>query len=48
MERVTGIGGVFLRASDPQALAEWYRANLGIPLDEGASYGTLVSAGAER
>jgi glyoxylase I family protein len=24
MEKVTGIGGVFFRARDPQALAAWY------------------------
>ncbi|MEV0648484.1 VOC family protein [Phytomonospora sp. NPDC050363] len=30
MERVTGIGGVFFRAADPEALAAWYEANLGI------------------
>ena len=30
MERVTGIGGVFFRATDPNALAEWYEQHLGI------------------
>lgn len=30
MERVTGIGGVFFRAKDPQALAAWYQEHLGI------------------
>lgn len=30
MEQVTGIGGAFLRARDPRALADWYRDNLGI------------------
>jgi predicted enzyme related to lactoylglutathione lyase len=29
-EQVTGIGGVFFRARDPQALAEWYERHLGI------------------
>jgi len=28
--RVQGIGGVFLYANDPAALAEWYRVHLGI------------------
>jgi len=30
MERVLGIGGYFFRAKDPEALAAWYEANLGI------------------
>ena len=30
MERATGIGGIFLRANDPTALARWYAANLGV------------------
>jgi catechol 2,3-dioxygenase-like lactoylglutathione lyase family enzyme len=30
MARVTGIGGIFFRARDPQALADWYRLHLGI------------------
>jgi predicted enzyme related to lactoylglutathione lyase len=28
--RVTGIGGLFFRARDPKALADWYRTRLGI------------------
>ena len=32
--RVTGIGGVFLRGRDHDALRAWYEANLGIPLSE--------------
>lgn len=37
MERATGIGGLFMRARDPKALAAWYEANLGVPTfnDEG-------------
>ena len=27
---VTGIGGLFFRAKDPQALAAWYAENLGV------------------
>ena len=34
MERVTGIGGVFLRARDPEALRAWYGSTLGIPISE--------------
>ncbi len=30
MERVTGIGGVFFRAKDPDALSAWYHQHLGI------------------
>ncbi len=32
MEKVNGIGGVFIRAKDPTALAAWYRDTLGIDL----------------
>lgn len=30
MKRVTGIGGIFFKARDPQALGEWYRQHLGL------------------
>ncbi|MDZ4368736.1 MAG: VOC family protein [Afipia sp.] len=30
MPRVTGIGGLFFRASDPGALSAWYETHLGI------------------
>jgi predicted enzyme related to lactoylglutathione lyase len=33
MKRVTGIGGVFFKASDPQALREWYRRHLGLEIE---------------
>jgi predicted enzyme related to lactoylglutathione lyase len=36
MARVTGIGGVFLRAHDPKSLSAWYAKHLGIQL---ADYG---------
>lgn len=29
--RVTGVGGVFLRAKDPKALNDWYLKHLGFP-----------------
>jgi glyoxylase I family protein len=32
MEKVTGIGGVFFRSSDPAALGKWYEAHLGVSL----------------
>ena len=30
MQRVIGIGGLFMRSRDPNALARWYREHLGI------------------
>jgi predicted enzyme related to lactoylglutathione lyase len=33
MARVTGIGGVFFKARDPEALAAWYRDHLGLTLE---------------
>ena len=30
---VTGIGGVFFRAKDPDALTEWYRAHFGVTME---------------
>jgi catechol 2,3-dioxygenase-like lactoylglutathione lyase family enzyme len=30
---ITGVGGVFFKAKDPQALAAWYRDVLGLPLE---------------
>lgn len=38
MQKVTGIGGFFFRAKDPDAIAAWYRDNLGVdpvPMKEG-------------
>lgn len=37
MEKVTGIGGIFFKATDAKALGAWYREHLGIAVDE--SYG---------
>jgi predicted enzyme related to lactoylglutathione lyase len=33
-ERVTGIGGVFFKARDPDALRRWYADNLGIAVED--------------
>lgn len=41
MERVTGLGGVFLKARAPKQLAEWYREHLGVPVESDQTYGTL-------
>jgi predicted enzyme related to lactoylglutathione lyase len=46
MERVLGIGGVFFKARDPQALAAWYRDHLGVPAEVGQTYGAFQSSGA--
>ncbi len=34
MRRVTGIGGIFFKARDPDTLREWYRRHLGIDVAE--------------
>lgn len=39
MKRVTGLGGVFFKTTDPQKIKEWYGKHLGLPVDEyGASF----------
>lgn len=38
MAGVTGIGGVFFRARDPEALAAWYDSHLGIGWQGGAPW----------
>lgn len=39
MKRVTGIGGVFFKSSDPKKTKEWYAKHLGIEAgDYGASF----------
>jgi glyoxylase I family protein len=40
-EEVQGIGGVFLRSSDPDALRAWYSEHLGITMED---YGTTFAA----
>ena len=40
-ERVAGIGGVFFRARDPDALRAWYAEQLGIEMED---YGTTFTA----
>jgi len=46
MEKVLGIGGVFFKARDPKALAQWYRENLGVPVEAGQTYASLTSSAA--
>ena len=38
MKRVTGIGGIFFKSKDPQAINAWYRKHLGFKVNE---YGSL-------
>ncbi len=33
MKRVTGIGGIVLKAGNPQALGDWYRRHLGLDVN---------------
>ncbi|GHC55704.1 VOC family protein [Neogemmobacter tilapiae] len=35
MAKATGIGGIFFRAADPEALAHWYHRHLGIDMTQG-------------
>jgi predicted enzyme related to lactoylglutathione lyase len=35
MARVTGLGGAFVRASDPKALYAWYEEHLGMTVSHG-------------
>ncbi|HZV35917.1 MAG TPA: VOC family protein [Verrucomicrobiae bacterium] len=35
MEKVTGIGGVFFKAKDPEKMTAWYREHLGINSQDG-------------
>jgi predicted enzyme related to lactoylglutathione lyase len=44
MAKVTGIGGVFLKAKDPKALKAWYVEQLGVPL---MPYGYMSFEGPE-
>jgi glyoxylase I family protein len=39
MEKVSGIGGFFFRAREPEALSKWYEQHLGITLPP-TDYGT--------
>lgn len=34
MKLVTGIGGVFIRAKDPEVLCDWYKAHLDIDVQD--------------
>lgn len=34
MARVSGIGGVFFKTTDPEGLRDWYVEHLGLPVDD--------------
>lgn len=36
MEKVQGIGGVFIRSKDPATLKAWYQTHLGVDMSQGA------------
>ncbi len=43
VEKVLGLGGVFFKARDPQALADWYRTHLGLDAkDFGGAFGAVI------
>lgn len=48
MKRVTGIGGVFIRAKDPAKLLSWYKTHLGIDVQVwgGTAFRWVDAAGA--
>ena len=48
MQRVTGIGGIFIGAKDPTRLGAWYMAHLGIDVQAwgGAAFRWVDAAGA--
>jgi len=37
MAKVTGVGGVFIKAKDPKKLAAWYSKRLGLPMEGGGA-----------
>ena len=47
MNRVTGIGGIFLKAKDPAMLRAWYKTHLGIDVQSwgGTAFRWLDSSG---
>ena len=44
MAQVTGIGGIFFKARDPDALRDWYRTNLGLDIQ---SWGGVIFRASE-
>ena len=48
-ERVSGIGGILIKAKDPKALGQWHRDKFGVPRPHGQltsmAADTIVQAG---
>jgi len=42
VKRVTGVGGIFIKAKDPQAMYAWYEKHLGIARDPTAQSGIFT------
>jgi predicted enzyme related to lactoylglutathione lyase len=42
MKRVTGIGGIFIKSKDPQAMYAWYEKHLGIQRNAAAQAGVFA------
>lgn len=34
MQYITGIGGIFFKSQDPEAIKAWYRQHFGLPTDQ--------------
>ena len=45
MDRVQGIGGIFFKSHDPDALRQWYSQHLGIKLEEWGGAVMFTEAG---
>ena len=44
MQRVTGIGGIFIKARDPVALRAWYKRHLGMDIQPWGGKNFIVRA----
>jgi predicted enzyme related to lactoylglutathione lyase len=42
------VGGIFFKARNPKALAEWYATHLGVPFDPGQTYGTFTASAGDQ
>jgi predicted enzyme related to lactoylglutathione lyase len=42
------VGGVFFKARNPKALAEWYATHLGVPFEAGQTYGTFTAEAGDQ